>query len=201
MSSDDGSFTDDKNLIDSESNAEDNANDIVQYDLQYYLTGVYKAGDTVQNQDVIENETEVGNGDESDDDVPDMNELQAAMDEVTISRMDDTIDVGALDYIGCESETPAGECVRFFHRQPQDNWVNPEPKPGTDEPCFDDVDNPGKWSSFSFRLKYKKVRTNEYNYEGHDLPTGCVPVEKNGDSKRIIDDWEFFIKDGREKIM
>ena len=99
MSSDNGSSSDDESLIDAESISEDSANDMVQYDLPSYLTGTYKAGNTVQNQDVIENEAEVGDGGDSDDDVSEMNELQAAMDEVTISRMESIIDVGLLDDI------------------------------------------------------------------------------------------------------
>ena len=99
MSFDNGSSSDDESLIDAESISEDGANDMVQYDLPSYLTGTYKAGNTVQNQDVIENEAEVGNGGDSDDDVSKMNELQAAMDEVTISRMESVIDVGVLDDI------------------------------------------------------------------------------------------------------
>ena len=132
MSSDDGSSFDDESLSNAEFISEDSANAMVWYNLPSYLTGTYKLGNTVRNQDVIENEVEVGNGSDSDDDVTEMNELQATMDEATISRMDDTIDVGPLDYVSCESEIPAGECVHFSHRQPQDDWVDPEPKAGTD---------------------------------------------------------------------
>ena len=201
MSSDNGSSSDDESLSDAESISEDSANAMARYNSPSYLTGTYKVGNKVRNQDVIENKVEVGNGGDSDDDVTEMNEPQAAMDEVTISRMEESINVGVLDDMGCESEIPAGKCVRFSHRQPPDYWVDPEPKAGTDKPRFDDVDNPEKLSSFSFCPKYQKVNTYEYTYKGHELPTGCVPVKKNGDSKRIVDDWEIFIKDGREKIM
>ena len=37
-----------------------------------------------------------------------------------------------------------------------DDWEDPPPDVGKDEPPFESIDNPGEWSSFSFRLVFKK---------------------------------------------
>ena len=68
----------------------------------------------------------------------------------------------------------------------------PEP-PKYDAPkCFEDVDNPGSWSPFTFRPRYCDKK-----YLGHFSPSGAQVVPKNADGRRVItnddgEEWEFF---------
>ena len=76
------------------------------------------------------------------------------------------------------------------HETPRD-WKDPPPDESRNEPEFKLVDNPGGWSSFCYRPVFKKEHNNTV-YKHHCLPTGCQPVEKNREGKRVIDGWEFF---------
>ena len=38
-----------------------------------------------------------------------------------------------------------------------DDWEDPHPAVEKDEPPFESIDNPGEWSSFSFRPVFKKL--------------------------------------------
>ena len=72
--------------------------------------------------------------------------------------------------------------------KPPEDWVRPAKKNG-DEPNFEDLDNPGKWSDFIFRPVYDKKN----KYLRHELPTGCTPVPIDKETgKRIQNGWEFF---------
>ena len=77
-----------------------------------------------------------------------------------------------------------------------EEWEVPQKKDSNgNEPDFDKLDNPGKWSSFIFRPVYKKVgigKDAKYTYLKHELPTGCTPVPLNDNGKRIYKGWEFF---------
>ena len=88
------------------------------------------------------------------------------------------------------------------HKAP-DDWIPPDKKEeGDNEPDFEDVDNPGNWSNFIFRPVYKKEgrgKDAKYTYIKHELPTGCTPVPMNSNGKRVVNGWEFFIKDGSQK--
>jgi hypothetical protein len=55
------------------------------------------------------------------------------------------------------------------------------------EPEFGDVDNPGKWSEFTFRAEFDT----KGKYKRHSIPTGAMPVPLK-DGKRKIGEWEFF---------
>ena len=69
-----------------------------------------------------------------------------------------------------------------------DDWEDPPPAVEKDEPPFESIDNPGEWSSFSFRPVFKKsAGRSAAKYQYHCLPTGCVPVEKDQNGKRTID--------------
>lgn len=70
---------------------------------------------------------------------------------------------------------------------PPSDWVTPAPNTIAGEPKFEDIDNPGKWPSFTFRAKYDKKKAYKY----HALPTGATPVPKNTDGNRIMDGWHF----------
>jgi hypothetical protein len=68
-------------------------------------------------------------------------------------------------------------------------WVAPPPKTDLGEPEFEDVDNPGKWSDFTFRARFNK-RKKEYAY--HAMPTGATPVPIDpATGTRSIEDWTF----------
>ena len=44
-----------------------------------------------------------------------------------------------------------------------DNWSHPAAKTEQGEPSFENIDNPGGWSSFTFRSEYEKGRgTGDY---------------------------------------
>ena len=57
------------------------------------------------------------------------------------------------------------------------------------EPEFCDVDNPGKWSQFSYRPDFEGRSNGNYKY--HSLPTGVTPVPADTENKRIINGWSF----------
>ena len=77
--------------------------------------------------------------------------------------------------------------------------VDPEAKINQGEPLFKDIDNPGNWSSYSFTPKFGKDK----QYQGHFLPTGCVPVpekrNKYGRKERKEGGWSFYY-DGWVKV-
>ena len=73
------------------------------------------------------------------------------------------------------------------------------------EPAFETVDNPGDWTEYTYRPKFKEVRkkitqngkTKEIKvkeYKHHPLPTGCMPVPEGKDGKRTLGNWEFHYK-------
>jgi hypothetical protein len=58
------------------------------------------------------------------------------------------------------------------------------------EPRFEDVNNPGKWSNFTFRPVFEP-RGEKYIY--HSMPAGAVPVLMNAKTgKREVGGYEFF---------
>ena len=73
-----------------------------------------------------------------------------------------------------------------------DNWSHPAAKTEQGEPSFENVDNPGGWSSFTFRSEYEKGRGTG-DYKLHSFPTGASPVPLvDGEIK--VADWEFYYK-------
>ena len=122
--------------------------------LPSYLTGTFKLGDSVNNNDVEENDAEEGTGGDSDNEVSEMAELQEAMAEVALNRMEAEInDEGDENIIGlCNvfDVVSDEDKVPLERHKPPDDWVDPPPKPNTGQPPFDEVDNPGGWPSFTF---------------------------------------------------
>jgi hypothetical protein len=58
------------------------------------------------------------------------------------------------------------------------------------EPRFEDVDNPGKWSNFTFRPMFEPRGG---KYMCHSMPAGAVPVPRNAvTGKREVGGYEFF---------
>ena len=58
----------------------------------------------------------------------------------------------------------------------------------SDESHFKDVDNPGEKNKFSFRHAFKSFKKGEEKYKYHCLPTGSIPVSKDRNFKRTIDE-------------
>ena len=54
------------------------------------------------------------------------------------------------------------------------DWSTPESKDERGVPSFESVDNPGKWSSFTYRSKFKLVKGKRPEYLYHALPTGVT---------------------------
>ena len=73
-----------------------------------------------------------------------------------------------------------------------DNWSHPAEKTEQGEPSFENVDNPGGWSSFIFRADYEKGRGTG-DYKLHSFPTSASPVLLV-DGERKVADWEFYYK-------
>jgi hypothetical protein len=76
-----------------------------------------------------------------------------------------------------------------------EGWTPPAADTAHGEPEFDNVDNPGNWSSFTFRPKFKKTKGGQKEYLYHALPTGATAVPINpATGDRTIGDWTFFYK-------
>ena len=103
--------------------------------LPSYLTGTFKLGDSVNNNDVEENDAEEGNGGDSDNEVSEMAELQEAMAEVTLDRMEAEInDKGDENIIGSDSIFDVvydEDKVPLERHKPPDDWVDPHPRSNT----------------------------------------------------------------------
>ena len=75
-----------------------------------------------------------------------------------------------------------------------DNWQPPTAPPDwehrmrANEPSFNTVDNPGNWSNYVYRAKFDKKGRCKF----HSQSTGVIPVSKNADGQRKIEDWYFF---------
>jgi len=70
--------------------------------------------------------------------------------------------------------------------KPPTDFVPPSPR--SDEPLFENVDNPGNWDRFYFQPKQNKSK----KYAGHFLPTGARPVPLGPDGTRKQGDWNFY---------
>ena len=77
---------------------------------------------------------------------------------------------------------------------PPEDWKAAEPKSGQPE-SFDEVDNPGQWSEFTYQPKFAKGNSGPYLY--HCLPTGCTPVPAHSsDGKRVVRQRKVLLEDG-----
>ena len=77
------------------------------------------------------------------------------------------------------------------------DWEAPAHREEWGEPAFADVDNPGDWSSFTFRPRFKKGKKKEDGmvYSYHAMPAGATPVPINPETGcQPIGDWSFFYK-------
>lgn len=79
-----------------------------------------------------------------------------------------------------------------------DGWtrpLNPDDfnyTPKYDTPVsWEEVDNPGKWSQFSYQAKYDTDKNNR-KYAGHFTPGRATAIPTNQEGKQIAGDFEFF---------
>ena len=73
--------------------------------------------------------------------------------------------------------------------QPPESWTAPEPKTDFGEPDFAAVDNPGRWSQYTFTPTFDSRK----QYVEHSMPAGAVPVPVHPDTgKREVGGYEFF---------
>jgi len=83
-----------------------------------------------------------------------------------------------------------------------DGWTPPARDEAAGEPPFNEVDNPGGWTQYTYRPRYgvvkkivksngqrKEIKVKKYMH--HCLPAGCTPVPTDKDGKRMLKDWEF----------
>lgn len=60
------------------------------------------------------------------------------------------------------------------------------------QPSFAQVDNPGKWSQFTFRPQFTgTLKKGDIKYSHHSLPTGATPVPLDENGKRCVAGWDF----------
>jgi hypothetical protein len=71
--------------------------------------------------------------------------------------------------------------------QEPEGWMPKIPK-NASVSAFEEIDNPGGWSNFSFGAKFSK--SNEYKH--HAMPAGAMPVPKDASGKQTCGDWTFF---------
>jgi hypothetical protein len=74
----------------------------------------------------------------------------------------------------------------------KDDYTEPRKSKNAGEPRWEDQDNPGKWSKFTFQPKYEAMGKGKgFKYLYHALPCGATPVPMGKDGKRKVGDWEF----------
>jgi hypothetical protein len=78
--------------------------------------------------------------------------------------------------------------------KPPSNWTLLPPKEGTGEPRFSQVDIPGGWTEFSFRLKFikgDKKKNISVMYSHHALLSGARPVPVDESGSHLINGRDF----------
>jgi len=105
------------------------------------------------------------------------------------------IEIDDLNAIMCEVKdvtsmsTLFGAPPGWSAPSPPGDW-NPTIHVDCGEPRFEDVDNPGKWSNFTFRPTFEPKGG---KYIGHSMPAGAVPVPIHAKTgKREVGGYEFF---------
>jgi len=174
-------------------------NENVGKGLPNYLINPSKKGDIHDIMiDAKEEDNETGVGYDSDGDAQEIDDID---DEVHLARLfklvsitdqesNEDIEVSDRNMVQMEFVTSQfGTQALNVHETPKD-WTDPPHDESRNEPEFKAVDNPGNWSSFCYRPVFKK-ENNSMVYKHHCLPTGCQPVEKNNDGKRVVNRWEF----------
>jgi hypothetical protein len=99
-------------------------------------------------------------------------------------------DVDNLEQNWCFGEVQKGS-VSGIERAPAD-WILTGPpeswrychQPHRNEPVFETVNNPGQWSKYTFRAKFKGTPTTDKYAGYHEMPCGAQPVPVGPDGKR-----------------
>ena len=76
-------------------------------------------------------------------------------------------------------------------RSPND-WSHPPAKTEKGEPQFELIDNPGGWSSFTFRPEFDKGIPADSQYTVHTLPTSATTVPKGENGQRKCGGWNLY---------
>jgi len=145
-------------------------------------------------------DTEQGNGGDSDNDADVADEHHDAMVEVIQDRLerlalgeedDEVLELADSAVLLHRGELDAARALGITIPGTPEDWVPPVRKIEKGEPAFETIDNPGKWSAYTFRPEFSgKPATGPY--KRHSLPTGASPVPKGPDGKRCVNGWEFF---------
>ena len=128
--------------------------------LPNYLLRRDHSKNPIRLEDVVEENKELGTGGDSDDECIDAIDFGDIFAEVESSRIrtaiDDNTEINACDSIQNCVDLIDDEILKYH--VPPDDWVHPEPNLEKEEPFFNNVDNPGHWSSFWFQSVFKKKR-------------------------------------------
>ena len=129
---------------------------------------------------------EKGDGGCSDEEGEEINDHNEAVvlnrDEQVLRDEANDLDV---DEEGVKCDNIPGAPNGWIPPGPPDTWTGYIPKFDA-PPNFDDVDNPGGWSDFTFRPVYK-----DRKYVGHFTPSAAKVVPKDKDGHRISNGWTF----------
>ena len=147
---------------------------------------------TLNMNDVLEEQAENGDGDSIADALESI-EMDDCLEESIRDRLDILVkNEGGSEVSDCDKNrilVKKGLAPEVSMPTVPSDWIPPMAKVEKGEPTFENVDNPGKWSEFTYRSKFLKTGTK--NYAHHSLPTGARPVPINADGKRVVDGWEF----------
>jgi len=166
--------------------------------LPRYLTLHDDTVGVIHREDVAEEQEEEGDGGDSDEEAEDIDFHDSVMRTVMAERAqaagliggseDENVIVEDIEEnsVLLEWGTDVMSDVHIPGTPP--DWVAPAPKVDKGEPAsFSEVDNPGRWSEFTFRPTF----SSRGEYVHHALPTGATPVKEAG-GRRAVGDWEFF---------
>ncbi len=149
--------------------------------------------DRLVMRDVEQEEDEEGDGD-SMCDADEIKCLEEALEESIRDRLQilltrDQVEEAAID---CESDKfvlKKGVATEISLPKVPDDWKPKAVAPEKHQPEWKDVDNPGKWSEFTFRPKFNQKAPRLYMHTA--LSTGARPVPVNATGNRVMDGWEF----------
>jgi hypothetical protein len=83
---------------------------------------------------------------------------------------------------------------------PPADWQPTDAQAELGEPQWEDVDNPGKWSRFTFRPKFVKDKNSSTKkYSHHALPGGVQVCPKDSNGKRTCNGWEFHYREYKKE--
>ncbi len=124
-----------------------------------------------------------------------MNEVDAKQLCFDAHEIESGVDLDNLNAVMCEvkdltsKSTLYGAPTGWSAPGPPHDW-NPTINVNRGEPRFEDVDNPGEWSNFTFRPMFEPKGG---KYICHSMPAGAVPVPINAKTgKREVGGYEFF---------